>query len=905
MASKLARMTVHIARCMPILVIISVFLAAAFAQAAEGGPAALPAGWQREGNELVWTSQAPLRMGGARFEFRSGDRLLGYPIQKGDTLRLRLARTDPLNNLSVWAAGRRLDISATQLRIAPAAPPVEPAYAEAAADPATPGPYRMQRLQYALPDLAIAEFPAPVEVVAEVTAPVGFVGPAPLVLFLHGRHSTCYRGGSAGEASGDWPCPPGWRPVPSHTGYRYITDVLASQGYLTVSIAANGINGQDGLGLDGGASARSQLIRHHLAQWAEWSSVGGDPWGGRFRGRLNMDEVVLVGHSRGGEGVERAAIDTHEDDPWKIQGLVLIGPTAFGRQVAAGVHTTVILPFCDGDVSDLQGQQYVDIGRDLTRDRALRSSVMAMGTNHNFYNTEWTPGLSKSPAWDDWFDPGDPQCGENRDGRLTPTEQQSVGVAYTAALVDLALAEDSRSLPLLDGTRVKPRSIGRARAFVHAIGGNKKLLYAAGTGARVSSRSLTAYECRGYYLAGPFDLRPGCTPNLYFELTPHWTPMSFVETAPAPRALKVKWKRAGGAVRIPVALDMSRADALDFRLAGEPNAPPVELDVRIVDSSGAWTKLGQHPLKLRSYFGPSPLGKVIARQLRASLRGARIDPRKITAIELIPRTPRGSFWLLDVSTRQESLAASDQIHLPRVSVGDLVVSEGDTGQVTLDVPITVDGAVTRRARLWVQLTDYADFEQPTSGFPLILEPGMTSASIPFSYRADNVFNPYQQLIQVTLLAQKNAVTGDFDGSVLVEEDDPPPILTVDTSQVTAAEGSSLTWTFRLSEPMANGGFWSLQFVPPEGRFPELDTDDVPASFLDAFGIIPPDPAVPLSQLGIFLGIEFLPGDRVATLTIPTAVDAVEEPEEGVALLLDGFGDPVVPNPIELTGLVDD
>jgi hypothetical protein len=78
-----------------------------------------------------------------------------------------------------------------------------------------------------------------VEVVAEVTAPANDIGPMPLVLFLHGRHSTCYLGGPDGEESGDWPCPDGWRPVPSYTGYRYIADVLASQGYLTVSIAAN------------------------------------------------------------------------------------------------------------------------------------------------------------------------------------------------------------------------------------------------------------------------------------------------------------------------------------------------------------------------------------------------------------------------------------------------------------------------------------------------------------------------------------------------------------------------------------------------------------------------------------------------------------------------------------------
>ncbi len=865
--------------------------------------AALPAGWQIEGSELVWASDAALRMGGARYEFRAGERLLGYPAQRGDTLRLRLSPKDELTNLSVWAAGRRLDGAAAQLRIQPTTLPAEPSIAEAATDPATPGPYQRQRLRYALPAIPLADYAAPVEVVAEVTAPVGTSVPAPLVLILHGRHSTCYRGGPGGESSGDWPCADGWRPIPSHSGYRYIADVLASQGYLTVSISANGINGQDSFGLDGGAGARSELIRHHLSLWADWSADGGDPWGGKFQGRVNLDEVVLVGHSRGGEGVERAAIDTRADDRWKIRGLVLIGPTAFGHQVAAGIHTTVILPFCDGDVSDLQGQQYVDIGRDLTRDRALRSSVMAMGTNHNFYNTEWTPGLAKAPAWDDWFDASDQQCGETRTRRLTPKEQQSVGLAYTSALVDLAVAGNAKSLPLLDGTRVKPRSIGRARAFVHAIGGDKRLLYAAGAGAPVTAQSLTAKECRGYFTAGPFDLRPGCTPNLYFELTPHWSPMSFEETAPAPQALQVKWTSAGGSVRIPVARSLAGADALDFRIAGEPDAPPVEFDVRVRYASGAWTNLGARPLTLRSYFGPSPLGKVVARQLRANLRGVNIDRRGITAIELIPRTPRGRFWLLDVSSWQDSLAASDQVHLPKVSVGDLTIPEGDSGRFTLNLPITVEGAVTRRARLWVQLTDYANFENPIRGFPLVLEPGATSATVPFTYRADDVFNPYPQLTQITLVALNEAVTGDYEGSVLVEEDEPAPSLTVDAKRVTAAEGASLVWIFRLSSPMANGGFWSIVFMPPGGQFPELDTDDVPPSFLEQYGITPPDPAVSLSQLGIFLNVEFAPGEQVKTVEVPTRADGVREGTEGVALLLDGFGDPVVPQPIELTGIV--
>ena len=879
-------------------------LVAALSWAASAAAAALPPGWRLEGSELVWTSDLPLRMGGARYEFRASERLLGYPAQRGNTLRLRLPPGTSLDDLSVRAAGRRLDGDAlrARMRTTHVTPRAEPAISQAAFDPAARGPYETRRLKYELPGLSFPDYPAPIEVLAEVTAPVGHTsGPMPLVLFLHGRHSTCYLGGPGGEVSGDWPCFPGWRPVPSHTGYRYITEVLASRGYLTVSIAANGINGQDGMFADGGSSARSELVRHHLAQWAEWSAHGGDPWGDRFKGRVNLDEVVLVGHSRGGEGVVRATIDSYTDDPWQVRGLVLIGPTAFGRQVAPGVHTTVILPFCDGDVSDLQGQRYVDVGRDLTRDRALRTSIVAMGTNHNYYNTEWTPGLSKSPAWDDWLDAGDPQCGENR-RRLAPAEQQSVGLAYTAALVNLAIDGDTRSLPLLDGTRVKPRSIGRASAFVHSIGGNKRVLFAAGQGGPVRTTALTARECRGYYTAGPFDVRTGCTPRLFFELIPHWSPMASMETAPAPRALRVDWSKAGGSLRIPVTPNSDHGDSLDFRIAGEPGAAPVEFDVRVRDAAGRWTALGRGPLTLRSYHGPAPLGKVLARQLRAPIGG--IDAGRIAEIELIPRTPRGRFWLLDVSTRDHNtLAPLGPIQLPKVSVGGLVVPEGSGGETTIELPVTIEGEVARRARLWVQLTNSADFDDPTSGIPLVLEPGATSATIPFTYRADLAYDPFEQVTQVTLLARKNAVTGDFAGTVRIVEDDPAPKLGVDAAHVTAAEGAALEWTFRLSEPMANRAFWSVQIVPANGRFHELDTDDVDPAFLEQFGITPPDPAVPLSELGLSLGIEFEAGATVKTVTIPTRTDGVAEPAEGVALLLDGFEDPVVPQPIEMTGLV--
>jgi pimeloyl-ACP methyl ester carboxylesterase len=199
-----------------------------------------------------------------------------------------------------------------------------------------------------------------------------------------------------------WPCPAGATEVPNHLGYQYLQRLLASQGYVTVSLSANGVNGQefDLAAEDSGMTQRSALVRFHLRRWAAWAAGGGQ-FGERWGGRVDMQRVLLVGHSRGGEGVARAAIDTPAGAPWRVAGQVLLAPTAFGLQQAPYVPTISVLPYCDGDVVWLSGQLQVDLGRDVVRDPALRSAVLVMGANHNFFNTEWTPRLSSTIGGDD------------------------------------------------------------------------------------------------------------------------------------------------------------------------------------------------------------------------------------------------------------------------------------------------------------------------------------------------------------------------------------------------------------------------------------------------------------------------------------------------------------------------
>ena len=182
---------------------------------------------------------------------------------------------------------------------------------------ASEGPYETEASDYRLPRVRVAGLPRAVQMLGHVVAPADAPGARPLALFLHGKHASCYVP-DGGQISPQWPCRDGEIPVPNHLGFRYLQRMLASHGYVTVSIAANGIDGQeDRFSNDSGMSARSALVRRHLRLWADWS----DPASGtEWAGRVDMSRVLLVGHSRGGEGVDRAAIDTRPDSPWRIVG---------------------------------------------------------------------------------------------------------------------------------------------------------------------------------------------------------------------------------------------------------------------------------------------------------------------------------------------------------------------------------------------------------------------------------------------------------------------------------------------------------------------------------------------------------------------------------------------------------
>ncbi|GAA4717490.1 hypothetical protein GCM10023263_68650 [Phytohabitans rumicis] len=852
----------------------------------EGSP--LPPGWQIDGADLVWQASKRVPMGDAAVEFYAGDRLLGRPraARDGRTFRLDLTALDQANlsTLEARAGGRRLDAPAGAPRSRSTTPAPLPAQAPlAAVDPGKPGPYKTVMGEYTLPGVRLPGFPAPVEMVGVVVAPKGASGKRPLALFLHGRHSTCYKGE---ESSGDWPCPRGWRSIPSHRGYLTAQRLLASQGYVTVSISANGINGQDYAAADGGAQARSSLVRQHLARWATWAGAGraGAPGAVRTAPRADLSRVLLVGHSRGGEGVNRAAMDSLSPPPaaqdgyrgpvrWRIRGTVLIGPTIFGHNPAPDVPSLTVLPGCDGDVFDLQGEVYVDGTRGVSRGAALHGAVYMVGANHNFYNSEWTPGQAAAPAWDDfWSEEPDPVCTPNfARTRLTPTQQQAAGATYYAAAARLFVGGDDRVRPLIDGSNVRPASAGPARVLSHAVGAARTALLVpdatttvTGAGARLCPQvaSDPAVACLGEAEGGG---------------SPHFVPFGFISPDPDRYAVALTWSAPGTPARIRPARQVfvAGATSVALRIVVPPNTKGTTLDVAVTDTAGRRSVLGQ--VRLDGLPGTGFTTSYWGQEVRVPLR-AGVDASRIAALELVPRSASGKAWLVDAWGWRPGTPDPRPVPLPRVDFGPVsTVDEGDSGVRTYRVPVTVSGWGGGQVRLY--LYDSTAFE--VTSRVVTLTPGTRTIDIPVEVRGNTRFN-YDAYHVVAAKALRGVAVGAYEGGLIVLNDDPMPAISVAPVADRVTEGASLTWRVTLSEPADADIFGYFAATPPASG-PELSSTDVDPEWFEQQTFESPLPSRPLSSANLYVFVIVPAGELTAEFSVPTIADALAEPPEYLRL----------------------
>lgn len=661
---------------------------------------------------------------------------------------------------------------------------------------------------------------------------------------------------------------------------------------------------------DGGAQARSSLVRLHLAQWADWDSDRSKaPEAVRDVSHADLDRVVLVGHSRGGEGVNRAVLDSLMPAPadrdahpgparWKIRGNILIAPTLFGQNPVPDVPSMSILPGCDGDVRTLDGQLYADGTRSVSRGAALHSSVCVVGANHNFFNTEWTPGRSEAPARDDFW-PGqtpDPVCAVGEETRLTADQQQAVGSTYIAAATRLFVDGDDRVRPLLDGTGRSAPSAGPARVLTHAVGGNRTAALLPGSTVTVSGAG--ARTCAQ---VDP-DPAKACLPACGRERLTHFAPW-YVSPEPARDAVALNWSAPGApaVLRPAEPVSLKDAEALALRVIVPPNTGGTLLDVAVRDAFGRRADLGQ--VRADGLPGSERTASLWARELRiplAAATSAGLDLSKVGTVELTPRSQDGKAWLMDAGGWRPGTPVVEAEQLPRVDVGRLEVTEGDSGTKTYRVPVSVTGQGT--GQVWLFVRDAVSDKFPSK--VVSVQAGQNDIDVPFEVTGNTRYGPDQNQ-DIFVKSVSSAVVGSERGRVTARNDDPMPESAVSAVAGDVAEGEALTWRVSLSEK-ADMDIYGYFAVLPLTDGTELSKADVDPDWLKRTVGRVPDPALPLSEGLGGLNLIIPKGEQFVLVTIPTVKDGQSEPAEHVRAELQTFDADFNPKPgPEVTGTVRD
>jgi hypothetical protein len=557
-----------------------------------------------------------------------------------------------------------------------------------AADPGTPGPFAVsgEEYSYGLTAFTPTGFPGPVELIASVHYPTDLsAGPFPLVIFLHGRHRTCYDGANAVFA---WPCTAPYQPIPSYRGFDYISTVLASHGYVVISLSANGISAQDAATDDFGALARAELIQKHLDIWSSLRSTGGPPFGTKFVGKVDLSNVGTVGHSAGGEGaVRHVVLNASLGSPYGVRAVLLVAPANDLRLILDNVPFGVLLPYCDGIATRLPGVHYFDDARySSPGDPAAKHMILVMGANHNYYNSVWTVPSTLAPAIDDWsaFVSGgssDPHCGGGAGSeRLTAAQQHGTGLAYASGFLRAYLGGESAFLPMLRGDEPPPPSAMTDAVHVsyHAPDDPvvrqdlNRLLNAT----NLATNTLGGAVYQGGFT--PYDLCGGespepqhCLPGQPTTRQPHTAP-SALSAARGLSQLRGGWSSAGAFYGndLPVGFrDISGFQALQFRVSvnfGDPRNPAgqsQDFTVRLTDGTGATASTLVSDWSSALFYPPgsvSPVPKVVLNTVRIPLSAMLgVDLTDIRSVKFVfDRKASGSLLISDIAFASQAIPGS-------------------------------------------------------------------------------------------------------------------------------------------------------------------------------------------------------------------------------------------------------
>lgn len=316
--------------------------------------------------------------------------------------------------------------------------------------------------------------PGPIELTGRVYAPADAAGRRlPMVVIAHGLFWSC-ADDATGKVDMSWPCAGRLSGIHSDQGYDYLGRTLAARGMVVLSVGANGVNaGAMGEVAD---RARGAVAFRHLRMWRRLVEHGRGPLVGAFREAgtdrpvrpafrraVDLHDVGLVGHSRGGRGMMWAAAKANRDRVPEgvriraVVGLAAAEPPFMDRAFKRLQVTDVPLLTWAGTCDSVGRDEYNVLAR--RAGNPVNINLTVHGANHNNLNTRWAAGGGPGGEDDAAHPKGKP--GQCHDGfspdalskTLGPREERHVAATYVEAFLARHLQGDRSYDAILSGRR--------------------------------------------------------------------------------------------------------------------------------------------------------------------------------------------------------------------------------------------------------------------------------------------------------------------------------------------------------------------------------------------------------------------------------------------------------------------
>lgn len=236
-------------------------------------------------------------------------------------------------------------------------------------------------------------------------------GQYPVVFIAHGRHN-----GTIEDARFD-------------TGFEYLTEELAQQGYIAISLD---INAQYifQYGEPNHNERLETIYAEHLKQLIEANGGKDVGYSIDLKDKVDLDNIILVGHSKAGQMMLELTEARRMQGDTAIKGVLSVTPAEINAvEKYVDVPIALIVSEYDEDVVGLDGFTMYNQMIEEDERESMTALAYLKGGNHNFFNSI----AGKEPALNDRVKVVNP---------LSQEEQKEFLVAYTIDFTNAVLSNN-------------------------------------------------------------------------------------------------------------------------------------------------------------------------------------------------------------------------------------------------------------------------------------------------------------------------------------------------------------------------------------------------------------------------------------------------------------------------------